>query len=93
MISSATHRIKNNTTINQTRMANFKDIHPETIDSAIDLLKDKIDAWCNKSCRERAASLRIIADQVRFKSDELSKLITLEVDKLLAESKAEIALR
>ena len=74
-------------------MQNFEEINPETIDSAIDLLKNKIDAWCNKSCSERAASLHIIADQVRFKSDELSKLITLEVDKLLAQSYAEVALR
>ena len=74
-------------------MINIKERDPETIDSAIDGLKNKIDTWCNKSCSERAASLHIIADQVRFKSDELSKLITLEVDKLLAQSKAEIALR
>ena len=73
-------------------MTIFEDANPETIDSAIDLLKDKIDTWCNKSCSERAASLHIIADEVRFKSDELSKLITLEVDQLLAQSNAEIAL-
>jgi len=71
----------------------FEDKDPETIETAIDLLKHKIDAWCNKSCSERAASLHLIADQVRFKSDELSKLITLEVDKLLAQSHAELALR
>jgi len=74
-------------------MQNFEEVNPETIDSAIDLLKDKIDAWYNKSCSERATSLHVIADQVRFKSDELSKLITLEVDKLLAQSYAEVALR
>ena len=73
-------------------MTIFEDTDPKTIDSAIDLLKDKIDAWCHKSCSERAASLHIIADQFRFKSDELSKLLTLEVDKLLAESNAEMAL-
>ena len=74
-------------------MIQFEDKNPETIDTAIDLLKDKIDAWRNKSCSERVASLHIIADQVRFKSDELSKLITLEVDKLLAQSHAKLALR
>jgi len=51
-------------------MQNFEEVNPETIDSAIDLLKDKIDAWCNKSCSERAASLHVIADQVLFKSDD-----------------------
>jgi len=74
-------------------MINLEEKDAETIDSAIDGLKNKIDAWCNKSCSERTASLHIIADQVRFKSDELSKLFKLEVDKLLAQSKAEIALR
>ena len=77
----------------QVTMIEFEEKEPETIDLAIDLLKNKIDAWCNKSCSERAASLHIIADQVRFRSDELSKLITLEVDKLLAQSHAELALR
>ena len=74
-------------------MQDFEDANPDTIDSAIDLLKDKIDAWCNKSCSERAASLHIIAGQVRFKSDELSKLIKLEVNKLLVQSNEEVELR
>ena len=41
----------------------------------------------------KAASLHIIADEVRFNLNELFKLIRLEVDKLLIQSNEEGELR
>jgi len=77
-----------NNQINKT----FEKIPFETIESAIAQAEKRLETWLNKSYYERVALLANIADHMPNKTDQLSKLITLEINKLLAQSSVEIAL-
>jgi acyl-CoA reductase-like NAD-dependent aldehyde dehydrogenase len=72
-------------------MENPEEASAETMDAAINRVAARIDAWANKSCSDRMVALHRIADEVRFRPDELSKLITREVDHLLALGYQEVA--
>lgn len=47
-------------------------------------------AWANRSLQQRAEALRAVAAVLRARRDELARLITLEMGKLITESRAEI---
>ena len=62
-----------------------KAIAPETVDTAINQAKKRLEIWRKKSYDERAALLHQVADQMRDKKDPLSKLVIKEIDTILAK--------
>jgi len=69
----------------------YKEVPKAAIDYKVHQWGNRQDNWRNKSYDERAASLHHIAGQLRNQTDQLSRLITLEIDDLLAQNHPEIA--
>lgn len=70
----------------------FEEMTPQAVDAAIALAEKTFGSWKHTSYEERAAILHRVADLMRKKSTQLAQLITLEMGKLFAQSKGEIAL-
>lgn len=65
---------------------------PELVAVEISIADETFQSWRKTSYAERAELLHSVAKLMRKQQDQLSKLITLEMGKLLAQSYGEIAL-
>ncbi|KAF1856389.1 hypothetical protein Lal_00000005 [Lupinus albus] len=65
---------------------------PEAVDAAITQAEDTFKTWRTQPFSRRSELLHRVAELMREGSDKLSKLITLEMGKLYAQSLGEIAL-
>jgi delta 1-pyrroline-5-carboxylate dehydrogenase len=74
------------------KMKSLDQIAPETINYALMQAEARLEIWQKKSYYERVAMLARVVDQMPDKMGQLSLLIALEIDKLLAQSHEEIAL-
>lgn len=63
----------------------------ELVDRAVVLAKSAQKAWSSKSWTERQACLARIADDIHSQSEDLSRMLTLEQGKPLAEARLEVA--
>jgi succinate-semialdehyde dehydrogenase / glutarate-semialdehyde dehydrogenase len=70
----------------------FEEIQDKTLDEAVALADDAFKKWRKTSYDERASLLNKVANLLREKKDYLSKLITLEMGKPIAQAVGEIAL-
>lgn len=70
----------------------FEEMSPSSIETAIKGAEKAFSNWRLTSYKQRAELLHHVASILRKRKDELAALITLEMGKLLAESKGEIAL-
>lgn len=70
----------------------FEEMKPETVDATITQAEDTFKTWRISPFSQRAEVLHRVAQMMRDRSDQLSKLITLEMGKLYAQSQGEIAL-
>ena len=70
----------------------FVEDTPEKIENALSTAHGEFARWRMSSFPERADLLRQVAAIMRARTNEFSKLITLEMGKLIAESVAEIEL-
>jgi succinate-semialdehyde dehydrogenase/glutarate-semialdehyde dehydrogenase len=77
---------------NNVVVKSFDEMTPAVIEAAIARAEQTFETWKNTSFKEKAALLHRVAHIMRVKSTQLSKLITLEMGKLYAQSKGEIAL-
>ncbi|MBB6113026.1 aldehyde dehydrogenase family protein [Mucilaginibacter lappiensis] len=74
------------------KMKSLDQIAPEAINGALIQAEARLEIWQKKSYYERVAMLARVADQMSDKTGQLSLLIALEIDKLLAQSHEEITL-
>jgi succinate-semialdehyde dehydrogenase/glutarate-semialdehyde dehydrogenase len=65
---------------------------PQAVDNAVATAETEFHHWRTTSYAERSQLLHRVADLMRKKKTELSRLITLEMGKLIAESEGEIDL-
>ena len=63
---------------------------PSDLDDALGAARSGFRTWRNASVNERAACLRRVADGIREREGEIARMITIEVGKPLAESRAEV---
>jgi succinate-semialdehyde dehydrogenase/glutarate-semialdehyde dehydrogenase len=63
---------------------------PADLDDALHAAESGFRAWRSASVNERAACLRRVAEGIRDRVDEIARLVTLEMGKPLAESRAEV---
>ncbi len=70
----------------------FEEIDDKTLDKAVAVADDAFKKWRKTSYDERASLLHKVADLLRERKDYLSKLITLEMGKPIAQAVGEIAL-
>lgn len=70
----------------------FAEMKPDAIEAAVNKAEKCFETWRKTTYPERAALLHKVATLMRSKKDQLAKLITLEMGKLLAQSYGEIAL-
>ncbi|AMR30023.1 succinate-semialdehyde dehydrogenase [Mucilaginibacter sp. PAMC 26640] len=70
----------------------FQEMRPETVNAAISQAEDTFKTWRTMPFSRKAEVLHRVAQIMRERSDQLSKLITLEMGKLFAQSQGEIAL-
>ncbi|HEK19608.1 NAD-dependent succinate-semialdehyde dehydrogenase [Mucilaginibacter sp. 44-25] len=70
----------------------FEEMTPEAVDAAITQAEDTFKTWRTQPFSRRSELLHRVAELMREGSDKLSKLITLEMGKLYAQSLGEIAL-
>jgi len=70
----------------------FEEMKPEAVDAAITQAEDTFKTWRTRPFSRRSELLHRVAQLMREGSDKLSKLITLEMGKLYAQSQGEIAL-
>lgn len=70
----------------------FDEMTPQAVDNAVATAETEFHHWRTTSYAERSQLLHRVADLMRKKKTELSRLITLEMGKLIAESEGEIDL-
>ncbi|MEX0583101.1 MAG: aldehyde dehydrogenase family protein, partial [Sneathiella sp.] len=58
---------------------------------AIEAAKDAMPGWAGKTAKERATTLRKWHDLMLENTDDLAKIMTVEMGKPLAEAKGEVA--
>ncbi len=63
---------------------------PADLDDALLAAESGFRAWRSVSVNERAACLRRVAEGIRERVDEIARMVTLEMGKPLAESRAEV---
>jgi acyl-CoA reductase-like NAD-dependent aldehyde dehydrogenase len=65
---------------------------PETIDHAVEAAHQAFQSWRLRLVHERAALVGRAAQLLRERSEELARLVTLEIGKLIRHSRAEMDL-
>ncbi|RAJ22602.1 NAD-dependent succinate-semialdehyde dehydrogenase [Pedobacter cryoconitis] len=70
----------------------FQEMSPELVADEISIADETFQSWRKTSYVQRAELLHGVAKLMREQKDQLSKLITLEMGKLIAQSYGEIAL-
>lgn len=73
-------------------MKSFDEMTDQQVQSAIAVSDKTYNEWKKTSFEERAALLRKVAKLMRDRKSELSKLITLEMGKIISQSDGEIEL-
>jgi len=68
----------------------FEEISDDQLEKKLGKADKAYRSWKNTDVKERAQLLQKVADLMRQKKTELSKLITLEMGKLIAQSESEI---
>jgi succinate-semialdehyde dehydrogenase/glutarate-semialdehyde dehydrogenase len=63
---------------------------PADLEEALGAAESGFRAWRSVSVNERAACLRRMAEGIRDRVDDIARMVTLEVGKPLAESRAEV---
>jgi succinate-semialdehyde dehydrogenase/glutarate-semialdehyde dehydrogenase len=63
---------------------------PADLDDALRAAESGLRAWRSVSVNERASCLRRVAEEIRIRVDEIARMVTIEVGKPLAESRAEV---
>ncbi|KRL90401.1 NAD-dependent succinate-semialdehyde dehydrogenase [Lactobacillus kalixensis] len=77
---------------NNETFASFDNPTSEQIDEAINLAHMLYKKWRHEKPETRAEELKEIADGLRQHEDEMAKMMTLEMGKLLSEAKEEVEL-
>lgn len=77
---------------NGQHVASFSEHTPEQVDKAIQQAQQTYTSWRRQGVAQRAQVVRRAADLMRERSELFSQLITLEMGKLIEESRAETAL-
>jgi succinate-semialdehyde dehydrogenase/glutarate-semialdehyde dehydrogenase len=77
---------------NNELIKSFQEMSPESVEIEIAAADKTFQSWRRTSYAQRADLLHHVAKLMREQKDRLSKLITLEMGKLLAQSYGEIAL-
>jgi succinate-semialdehyde dehydrogenase/glutarate-semialdehyde dehydrogenase len=70
----------------------IEELSPELVTVEISIANETFQSWRKTTFAHRAELLHKVANLMRDKKDQLSKLITLEMGKLIAQSYAEISL-
>lgn len=70
----------------------FQEMTPQQIDSLLSKADKAYQSWKNTSFEQRAVLLRNVANIMRQRKNELAKLCTIEMGKLLREGVAEVEL-
>ncbi|MGY0036451.1 NAD-dependent succinate-semialdehyde dehydrogenase [Pedobacter sp. NJ-S-72] len=77
---------------NNELIKSFQEMSTELVEDEISIADETFQSWRKTSYAQRADLLHGVAKLMREQSDHLSKLITLEMGKLIAQSYGEIAL-
>src|ERR1700749_5097907 len=72
------------------QVAKFDEATPEQIEAALTRSEEAFRDWRTRPVAERAALFAELAKTLRANSEELAGLVTLEMGKILGESKAEV---
>lgn len=75
---------------NNKEIKSFEEFSAETVEQKIAQADQAYQKWKSVSIKERSALLKNVASIFRKRKEELAKLITLEMGKLIAQSEAEI---
>jgi succinate-semialdehyde dehydrogenase/glutarate-semialdehyde dehydrogenase len=70
----------------------FEEISDEQLEGALQNAEQCFDTWRHKTFSERANVLRTAANILRSRADDFARLVTLEMGKLIKESRAEVTL-
>ncbi|MFI5866449.1 NAD-dependent succinate-semialdehyde dehydrogenase [Streptomyces sp. NPDC051546] len=73
-------------------LAEFPAVEGEEVDVAVGLAAEAYEAWRGRPIAQRAAVVGRAADLMRERKEELARLITLEMGKLIAEARGEVDL-
>ena len=72
------------------QVASFEEATPEQIEAALTTSEEAFREWRKRPVAERAALFGELAKTLRANSEELAGLVTLEMGKILGESKGEV---
>ena len=72
------------------QVATFEESTPEAIEATLARAQSTFEGWRRRPVAERAALFGALATTLRENSEELAGLVTLEMGKILAESRAEV---
>jgi succinate-semialdehyde dehydrogenase/glutarate-semialdehyde dehydrogenase len=72
------------------QVAKFDEATPEQVEAALTRSEEAFREWRKRPVAERAALFGALARTLRDNAEELAGLVTLEMGKILAESKAEV---
>jgi succinate-semialdehyde dehydrogenase/glutarate-semialdehyde dehydrogenase len=84
--------IKTVNPFNNALVKSFDEMTEEQIESKINLANEAFKSWKKSAKSERAKLLHRVAELMRIKLDHLAELATLEMGKLIKESRVEVAL-
>jgi len=76
--------------VNNLTIKSYDEITSENCDQIISLVDDSFTSWKDKSFHFRSELMRSAADVLRNNSEEYSLLMTMEMGKPIAQSKAEV---
>lgn len=82
--------IKSVNPANLSQLQNYKVMQPAEVNKIIDLTNNAFEEWKKTSFSQRSKLMMNAAEVLRKKSEEYSKLMTLEMGKPIAQSRAEI---
>jgi acyl-CoA reductase-like NAD-dependent aldehyde dehydrogenase len=71
-------------------VAEFEEAGPEQVEAALARAEETFREWRTRPVSERASLFARLAETLRANQDELARLVTEEMGKILAESKAEV---
>jgi succinate-semialdehyde dehydrogenase / glutarate-semialdehyde dehydrogenase len=72
------------------QVATFEEATPEQVEAALVRAQSTFEEWRRRPVAERAELFGALATTLRENSEELAGLVTLEMGKILAESRAEV---
>lgn len=87
-----TSPIKTVNPFNNKLVRSFDEMTEQQLESKIELADEAFKSWKKSAKSQRSKLLHRAADLMRIKSDHLAELATMEMGKLIKESRAEVAL-